>query len=71
VISGGARFYSGDDLSRVLDADAGDFVWVGPHELHVEMNRSAAEPVRMVVARSTQEAIVINVDPPAGWSPPG
>ena len=70
VISGRARFASGDNLGDIQDATAGDFVWVGPHDLHVEINLSDTEPVRMVVARSTQEAIVVNVAPPEGWSPP-
>lgn len=69
VISGSARFWSGDDLAGAHDASAGDFVWVPPHEVHVEANRSATEPVRMVVARSTQEAIVVNLPPPEGWAP--
>ena len=70
IISGRARFASGEDLGTVADADPGDFVFVGPYDLHVELNRSDIEPVRMVVARSTQEAIVVNVDPPPGWTPP-
>jgi uncharacterized RmlC-like cupin family protein len=65
VISGSARFWSGADLSQSHDAEAGDFVWVPPHEVHVEANRSNTEPVRMAVARSTQKAIVVNLpDPP-------
>jgi uncharacterized RmlC-like cupin family protein len=64
VISGHARFWSGADLSESHDAEAGDFVWVPPHEVHVEANRSDTEPVRMAVARSTQEAIVVNLPDP-------
>src|SRR2546429_3120460 len=64
VISGSARFWSGADLSQSHDAKAGDFVWVPPHEVHVEANRSDTEPVRMAVARSTQEAIVVNLPDP-------
>src|SRR2546429_4820440 len=69
VISGQARFWTGPDLSEPHDAEAGDFVWVPPHEVHVETNRSDAEPVRMAVARSTQEAIVVNLPTPEGWLP--
>jgi len=68
VISGRARFWSGPGLEHRHDAEAGDFVWVPPGEVHVEAN-VGAEPVRMVVARSTQEAIVVNLPPPEGWSP--
>jgi len=69
LISGNARFFSGSSLDQVQDARAGDFVWVPPHIVHVEMNASATEPVRTVVARSTQETLVFNVPAPDGWSP--
>lgn len=70
VVSGRARFYSGEELDKVHEADEGDFVWVPPHLVHVELNVSEVEPVLMVVARSTQEATVVNVPAPADWSPP-
>lgn len=70
VISGDARFFSGPSLEQTHDARAGDFVWVPPHVVHVEMNTSAGEPVRMIVARSTQETLVFNVPAPEGWPPP-
>lgn len=70
VISGDARFFFGPALDQVTDAHTGDFVWVPPHVVHVEMNASATEPVRMIVARSTQETLVFNVPSPEGWSPP-
>ena len=70
ILSGHARFVSGEGLDRVHDADPGDFVWVPPHEVHVELNRSSNEPVRMVVARSTSEAVVVNLPTPEGWSAP-
>jgi hypothetical protein len=34
------------------------------------MNASESEPVRMVVARSTQEALVYNLATPSGWTAP-
>lgn len=61
VISGSARFLSGDGFQSVETATTGDFVWVPPHVAHIEENASASEPVRMVVARSTQETLVFNV----------
>lgn len=64
IISGRARFLTGERLEQVHDAEAGDFVWVPPHLCHVEMNLSGDEPVRMVVARSTQDAIVVNLPDP-------
>ncbi len=70
LISGRGRFCSGDELNEVFDAQAGDFVWVPPHVPHAEINASDTEPVRMVVVRSTQEAVVVNVATPTGWTPP-
>jgi uncharacterized RmlC-like cupin family protein len=69
IISGNARFYSGDQLDVGQEAHAGDFVWVPPHLVHVEMNTSQSEPVRMVVARSTQAALTFNLPTPEGWHP--
>src|SRR5438270_1923975 len=69
IISGNARFFSGDQLDQAQEAQAGDFVWVPPHMVHVEMNVSQTEPVRMVVARSSQESLTFNLPTPAGWQP--
>jgi uncharacterized RmlC-like cupin family protein len=69
VISGHARFYSGSDLREWYEAEPGEFVWVPPQIVHVEMNVSDAEPVRMVVARSTQDTLVFNLPFPEGWTP--
>jgi uncharacterized RmlC-like cupin family protein len=49
------------DLVR-LDTEPGDYVWVPPHVPHREENPSADTDAIVVIARSTQEAIVINVD---------
>lgn len=70
VVSGRARFFAGPRLEEEHEAEAGDFIWVPPGLVHVEMNASRTEPVRTVVARSTQETLVFNVDPPEGWTPP-
>jgi uncharacterized RmlC-like cupin family protein len=43
-----------------LQAKPGDFVWVPPHVPHREENPGGTEAV-LVVARSTQEAIVVNL----------
>ncbi len=69
IVSGRARFYSGPELDQMFEAREGEFVWVPPHLIHVEQNISTAEPVRMVVARSTQETLVFNVPSPSGWTP--
>ncbi len=69
IISGDARFFTGEQLDQSHEAHAGDFVWVPPHMLHVEMNTSSSQPVRMVVARSTQASLTFNVPTPDGWQP--
>jgi uncharacterized RmlC-like cupin family protein len=69
VVSGRARFFAGEGLEEIHDADPGDFIWVPPHLVHVEANLSESEPVRTVVARSTQETLVFNLEAPAGWAP--
>jgi uncharacterized RmlC-like cupin family protein len=43
-----------------LNAKPGDFVWVPPHVPHREENPGGDEAV-LVIARSTQEAIVVNL----------
>ena len=58
VISGVTRWWVGDRLDDVREARAGDFVFIPPGIVHWEQNASDTEPVEMVVARSTQEAIV-------------
>jgi uncharacterized RmlC-like cupin family protein len=64
VISGRARFRFGDKLEHTVEAEAGDFVFVPPYLVHQEINASTNEAVDMVVARSSQENIVVNVEVP-------
>src|ERR671935_2406399 len=64
IISGEARFRTGSGFDTMETAGPGDIVWVPPQVPHIEENRSAAEPVRMVVVRSTQETLVFNLDSP-------
>ena len=45
-----------------LETEPGDYVWVPPHVPHREENPSADQSAVVVIARSTQEAIVINVE---------
>ncbi len=66
IISGRARFRYGDRLEHVVEAEAGDFIFVPPFIVHQEINASGDEPVDMIVARSSQENIVVNVDLPEG-----
>lgn len=64
IISGRARFRYGAHLEHAVAAEAGDFIFVPPYLVHQEINASADEPVEMIVARSSQENIVVNVDVP-------
>jgi uncharacterized RmlC-like cupin family protein len=45
-----------------LEARPGDYIWVPPWVPHREENPSPDEAAVVVIARSTQEAIVVNVD---------
>jgi uncharacterized RmlC-like cupin family protein len=64
VVTGTPVFVFRDPASGELvrlQTEPGDYVWVPPHVPHREENPSAAEPAIVVIARSTQEAIVVNV----------
>lgn len=62
VISGVTRWWVGEELDDVREARAGDFVFIPPGIVHWEQNASDTDPVEMIVARSTQEAIVVAVE---------
>ena len=61
IIAGQARFRTGEAFADAEIASPGDFVWVPPQVPHIEENVSQNEPVRMVVVRSTQETLVVNL----------
>jgi uncharacterized RmlC-like cupin family protein len=64
VVSGTPEFAFRDPESGEvvrLRTKPGDFVWVPPHVPHREENPSADTEAVLVVARSTQEAIVVNL----------
>jgi uncharacterized RmlC-like cupin family protein len=62
VVSGRPVFIGrdGDEEFR-LETEPGDFVFVPPHAPHVESNEGREEEAVVVIARSTQEAIVVNL----------
>jgi uncharacterized RmlC-like cupin family protein len=64
VVSGQPVFIFRDaetgELAR-LQPEPGDYVWVPPHVRHREENPASGPDAVVVVARSTQEAIVVNV----------
>jgi uncharacterized RmlC-like cupin family protein len=44
-----------------LRTNPGDYVYVPPHVPHIEENPSPDEVAVVVIARTTQEAIVVNL----------
>lgn len=64
VVSGTPVFVCRDPDSGAeirLETRPGDFVWVPPYVPHREENPSRDTEAVVVIARSTQEAIVVNV----------
>lgn len=66
VVRGVGRWWVGEELDEPIEAGPGDFIFIPPETLHWEENASEVEPVEMVVSRSTQEAIVVNVPTRSG-----
>ena len=63
VLSGHPVFSYREDGNEVhVQTAPGDFVYVPPFVHHVESNPSASEEAVVVLARTTQEAIVVNVE---------
>ncbi|HXB47982.1 MAG TPA: cupin domain-containing protein [Streptosporangiaceae bacterium] len=65
VVAGTPAFVCRDQATGELirlETEPGDYVWVPPHVPHREENLSADTAAVIVVARSTQEAVVVNVD---------
>jgi uncharacterized RmlC-like cupin family protein len=66
VVSGHPSFvFLADGVETRIDAKPGDYVFVPPFAPHREENPSPTEPAVVVLARSTQEAIVVNL--PSLW----
>jgi len=69
VVSGHPVFVFADGADEVrIETAPGDYVFVPPYVPHREENPSSDEEAVVVIARSTQEAIVVNL--PSLW-PPG
>lgn len=62
ILSGRARFYSGEALRDIVDADQGDFIYVPAYEVHVEENASDSEPLVVLLSRNCGGAVVHYVD---------
>ncbi|MGH3329223.1 MAG: cupin domain-containing protein [Streptomycetales bacterium] len=65
VVSGNPVFVFREPVTgqeRRLDTAPGDYVFVPPYVAHREENPSTEHEAVVVLARSTQEAIVVNLD---------
>lgn len=62
ILSGRARFYSGEGLSDIVDADQGDFIYVPAYEVHVEENASDSDPLVVLLSRNCDGSVVHYVD---------
>lgn len=68
VVSGHPVFVFADGENEIrLEAGPGDYVFVPPYAPHREENPSPDEEAVVVIARSTQEGIVVNL--PSLWAP--
>jgi uncharacterized RmlC-like cupin family protein len=67
VLSGNPRFVFLDQGGEVtVDTEPGDYVFVPPWVPHREENPSPDTDAVVVIARSSQEAVVIDLPPAAG-----
>jgi len=63
VVSGHPVFvFLEDGAERRVETEPGDYVFVPPFVPHREENPSASDEAVVVIARTTQEAIVVNLD---------
>jgi len=67
VVSGNPSFVFAEGEREVrIDTKPGDYVFVPPYVPHREENPSPEVPAVVVIARSTQEGIVVNL--PSLWA---
>lgn len=63
VVAGHPAFvFMEDGIETRIETGPGDYVYVPPFVRHREENPSPDEEAVVVLARSTQEAVVVNVD---------
>jgi uncharacterized RmlC-like cupin family protein len=71
VVSGTPTFVFADPVTAEetrLDAEPGDYIFVPPYVPHREENNDLWQEAVVVIARSTQDAIVVNL-PDLRWTP--
>ena len=67
VVSGRPAFVFADGESEIrIETEPGDYIFVPPYVPHREENPGAEEAV-VVIARSSQEGVVVNL--PSLWTP--
>ena len=64
VLRGRVRFRWGEKLENVADAEPGDFIFVPPYEVHTEENLDPENEAELLLARNSQEQVVVNVPDP-------
>ena len=64
VLKGRIRFSWGENLEHVQDTEPGDFIFVPPFEIHMEENLDPDAPAEFLLARNSQDAVVVNVPDP-------
>ena len=64
ILRGRVRFRWGEHLEHVVDTEPGDFVFVPPFEVHMEENLDSDGEAELLLARNSQEQIVVNVPDP-------
>ena len=63
VLSGNPVFiYFADGVQKRIETEAGDYVYVPPFVPHIESNEHGSVEAVVIVARSSQESIVENLD---------
>jgi uncharacterized RmlC-like cupin family protein len=63
VVSGHPVFLYQEGGREVrLEAGPGDYVYIPPQVPHIESNEGSAEEAVVVIARTTQEAVVVNLE---------
>jgi uncharacterized RmlC-like cupin family protein len=62
ILKGRARFYSGDGLREIVEANEGDFIYVPAFEVHVEENASATDELVVLLSRNCAGSVVHYVE---------
>jgi uncharacterized RmlC-like cupin family protein len=63
ILSGVARYtWGATGLEQVMDAEAGDFIYIPAGEIHVEANASATDPLVVVLTRNCPDSHVVYLD---------